>query len=371
MKRRDIISYIGVGTSTAIATAACGQGSTPPSAPNDASSPALPSVDWRMATSWPQALDTIFGSALAIGDRVSTLTGGRFIIKSYAAGEIVPGLEVLDAVQSGAVECGHTASYYYVGKNPALAFGTTIPFGLNAQQQNAWLYHGGGLDTMHQLYADFGIINFPAGNTGVQMGGWFKREVQSLADLRGLKMRIPGLGGKVMAALDVNVQVLPGGEIFLALDRNTIDAAEFVGPYDDEKLGLADAADFYYYPGWWEPGASLELQVNLPAWNALPPEYQEALKTATYEANLNMLSQYDALNGAALKRLVDSGVKLRPYSNEILQAAEQATVEILEQDANNDTTFREVYDNWKAFREEIYSWNRVNELSFNQFVNQG
>ena len=371
MKRREIISGLGLGTGTAIAVAACSEGPTPTSAQNDSSSPALPLVDWRMATSWPQSLDTIFGSAEAIGDRVSALTGGRFTLQIYAAGEIVPGLNVLDAVQTGAVECGHTASYYYVGKNPTLAFGTTLPFGLNAQQQNAWLYHGGGLQTMHRLYADFGIISFPAGNTGVQMGGWFKREVQSLADLQGLKMRIPGLGGKVMEALGVNVQVLPGGEIFLALDRNAIDAAEFVGPYDDEKLGLADTANLYYYPGWWEPGASLELQINLQAWEALPPEYQEALRTATYEANINMLSQYDALNGAALKRLVAKGVQLVPYSNEILQAAEQATIEILEQDASNDATFKEVYDNWKVFREEVYGWNRVNELSFYQYVNRG
>ena len=370
VKRREIISCIG-GTGTAIAVAACGEGSTQTSAPNEASSPSQPLVEWRMATSWPQSLDTIFGSAEAVGDRVSALTGGRFTLQIYAAGEIVPGLNVLDAVQTGAVECGHTASYYYTGKNPTLAFGTTLPFGLNAQQQNAWLYHGGGLETMHKLYADFGVINFPAGNTGVQMGGWFKREVQSLADLQGLKMRIPGLGGKVMEALGVNVQVLPGGEIFLALDRNAIDAAEFVGPYDDEKLGLADAANFYYYPGWWEPGASLELQVNLQAWEALPPEYQEALRTATYEANINMLSQYDALNGAALKRLVAKGVTLVPYSNEILQAAEQATIAILEQDASNDATFKEVYDNWKVFREEVYGWNRVNELSFYQYVNRG
>lgn len=371
MKRRALINYIGVGTGTAIGVAACGDGSPPTSAQNEAATADLPSVSWRMATSWPQALDTIYGGAQTVSDRVSALSGGKFTIEAYAAGEIVPGLEVLDAVQAGTVECGHTASYYYVGKNPALAFGTTVPFGLNAQQQNAWLYHGGGLEAMHKLYADFGVINFPAGNTGAQMGGWFKQPVNSVSDLQGLKMRIPGLGGKVMAALGVNVQVLPGGEIFLALDRNAIDAAEFVGPYDDEKLGLADAADFYYYPGWWEPGATLELQVNLQAWEQLPTEYQEILKTAAYEANINMLAKYDALNGAALKRLVDKGVQLTPYSNEIMQAAEAAAFEIYEQDASNDATFREVYDNWRTFRDSVYDWNQINELSFSQYVNQG
>ncbi|MBE9075702.1 TRAP transporter substrate-binding protein [Romeria aff. gracilis LEGE 07310] len=371
MKRRHLINYLAAGTGTALGLTACGDGSPSTVAQGGGDSASLPTVSWRMATSWPQALDTIYGGAQTVSDRVSEMTSGRFSIEPYAAGEIVPGLEVLDAVQAGTVECGHTASYYYVGKNPALAFGTTVPFGLNAQQQNAWLYHGGGLEAMHKLYSDFGVINFPAGNTGVQMGGWFKRQVNSVSDLQGLKMRIPGLGGEVMAALGVNVQVLPGGEIFLALDRNAIDAAEFVGPYDDEKLGLADAADYYYYPGWWEPGATLELQVNLQAWDSLPTEYQEVLKTAAFESNLNMLSKYDSLNGAALKRLVDKGVQLTPYSDEIMKAAEQASFEIYEANASRDATFKEIYDQWTAFRENVYGWNRINELSFNRFVNQG
>ena len=241
------------------------------------------------------------------------MTGGRFTIEPYAAGEIVPGLEVLDAVQNGTVECGHTASYYYVGKNPALAFGTSVPFGLTAQQQNAWYYHGGGLEVMHKLYSDFNVLNFPAGNTGAQMGGWFKKEIKSLQDLKGLKMRIPGLGGKVMSRLGVNVQVIPGGEIYLALERGAIDAAEWVGPYDDLKLGLNKAASYYYYPGWWEPGPTLEVQVNKSQWDKLPPEYQEVFKTAAMEANLNMLSKYDALNREALKTIVSGGAKLVAY----------------------------------------------------------
>jgi TRAP-type mannitol/chloroaromatic compound transport system substrate-binding protein len=370
MKRREIINYIAVGSGTAFGVAACGPGSTPTDAQSEAGSPALPSVEWRMATSWPQALDTIYGGAQAVSDRVKALTNGRFTIEPFAAGEIVPGLEVLDAVQAGTVECGHTASYYYVGKNPALAFGTTVPFGLNAQQQNAWLYQGGGIEAMNKLYSDFGVTTLPAGNTGAQMGGWFKREVNSVGDLQGLKMRIPGLGGKVMTELGVNVQVLPGGEIFLALDRGAIDAAEFVGPYDDEKLGLGDAADFYYYPGWWEPGATLELLINTAAWEQLPPEYQEALQTAAAEANITMLAKYDALNGAALKRLVDGGTQLKAYSDEIMAAAQGIAFEIYEQDASADAGFKAVYDGWKAFRDEVYGWNAINELSFNRFVNQ-
>jgi len=323
-----------------------------------------------MATSWPQALDTIYGGAQTISDRVSAMTNGRFTIDPYAAGEIVPGLEVLDAVQAGTVECGHTAGYYYVGKNPALAFGASVPFGFNAQQQNAWLYHGGGLELMQELYDDFGVVVFPAGNTGVQMGGWFKRKITTLSELQGLKMRIPGIGGKVMAALGVNVQVLPGSEIFLALDRGAIDAAEFVGPYDDEKLGLADAAQFYYYPGWWEPGTTTDLQVNRAAWDSLPKEYQDVLKTAAYEANIDMLAKYDSLNSGALQRLVAKGAQLTAFSDEIMRAGQVASRDILEADASSDATFKKIYEQWLQFRDSVYSWNQINELSFSQFVSQ-
>ena len=364
MKRRKILSYVGVGTATATTLVAC----TSAQDNGVATDSSLPNVRWRMVTSWPKSLDTIFGGAQTVCDRVKTMTGGKFTIEPYAAGEIVPGLEVLDAVQNGTVECGHTASYYYVGKNPALAFGTSMPFGLTAQQQNAWFYHGGGLDAMQRLYSDFNVINFPAGNTGAQMGGWFKREVQSLSDLNGLKMRIPGLGGKVMSRLGVNVQVLPGGEIFLALDRGAIDAAEWVGPYDDEKLGLNKAAPYYYYPGWWEPGATLEIQINKSQWNKLPQEYQAILKTAAMEANLNMLSQYDALNRNALQSLINGGTKLIPYSTEILQAAQTAALDIYEETASEDAVFKQIYEQWSEFRSLVTQWNKINELSFANFV---
>lgn len=367
MKRRKFIRNSAIALGSTSALAACSQG-TNSSSNTDTST--LPEVRWRMATSWPNSLDTIYGGATTIAERVSAMTNGRFTIEPYAAGEIVPALQVLDTVQAGTVECGHTASYYYIGKNPALAFGTTVPFGLTAQQQNAWLYHGGGLEAMHKLYADFNVINFPAGNTGAQMGGWFNREIQSVSDLNGLKMRIPGLGGKVMSKLGVNVQVIGGGEIFLALERGVIDAAEFVGPYDDEKLGLQNAAPFYYYPGWWEPGATLEVQVNRSAWDRLPQEYQDIFQTAAMEANLNMLAKYDALNGAALQRLVAGGVKLRTYSPEIMQAAQKAAFDLYEENASEDPTFKEVYEQWKQFREQVSQWNQVNELSFARFLNE-
>ncbi|NER38648.1 MAG: TRAP transporter substrate-binding protein [Oscillatoria sp. SIO1A7] len=365
MKRRKSLATLAIGAATAAATAACGSSSGPAVQANS-----LPNVRWKMATSWPKSLDTIYGGAETLCDRVSQMSGGRFQIEPYPAGGIVGGLEVLDAVESSTVQCGHTASYFYIGKNSALAFGTSVPFGLNAQQQNAWLYHGGGLEAMHKIYTDFGIISFPAGNTGAQMGGWYKREVKSLADLKGLKMRIPGLGGKVMDKLGVNVQVLPGSEIFLALERGAIDAAEWTGPYDDEKLGLNNAAEFYYYPGWWEPGATLEVQVNLRSWNKLPKEYQEIFKTAAFEANASMLARYEALNGPALKKLVSGQgkTKLRSYSPEILQAAYKVSFELFEEDANKNDAFKEVYEQWKKFREQVYLWSDTNEFSFAQFA---
>lgn len=363
MKRRQFLQQASVGAAGGTVLGACSRTATGPSQTGS-----QPTVRWRMATSWPQSLDTIYGGAKTIGQRVQEMTGGRFTITPFAAGEIVPGLQVLDAVQAGTVQCGHTASYYYIGKNPALGFGTSVPFGLTAQQQNAWLYNGGGLEAMQKLYADFGVINFPAGNTGAQMGGWFKRQIKAVSDLQGLKMRIPGLGGKVMARLGVNVQVLPGGEIFLALDRGAVDAAEWVGPYDDEKLGLNKAAQFYYYPGWWEPGSSFDLLVNRSQWDRLPKEYQEILKTASYEANLGMLAKFEALNRQALQRLVSGGTQLSAYTPEILQAAQKASFELYAQSASQDGTFKEIYGQWRSFRQQIYAWNQVNELSFTQFA---
>ncbi len=363
MKRRNLLGNAAISATTATIVGACGGNKTEYTTAND-----LPKINWKMVTSWPESLDTIFGGARTVCDRVDAMTGGKFKIKPYAAGEIVPGLEVLDAVQNGTVECGHTASYYYVGKNPALGFGTSVPFGLTASQQNAWLYHGGGLEAMHKIYADFNIINFPAGNTGAQMGGWFKQEVRSLSELKGLKMRIPGIGGQVISRLGVNVQVLPGGEIFLALNLGAIDAAEWAGPYDDLQLGLNEAASFYYYPSWWEPGPTLEIQINLSEWGKLPQEYREVLKTAAMEANLNMLAQYNALNITALETIVNGGTKLVSYSPEILKAAQKAAFDFYEENASKDSTFKEVYENWKKFRDGVIQWNNINELSYSRFL---
>ena len=366
MKRRTFVGSAALGAASATALGACNQTDQGPA--TQASS--LPRVEWRMATSWPESLDTIYGGAEDISRRVSAMTDGRFQIRPFASGEIVPGDQVLTAVQSGTVECGHTASYYYIGKNPALAFGTAVPFGLTAQQQDAWLYEGGGLEAMQKLYADFNIVNFPAGNTGAQMGGWFNREVSTVSDLEGLKMRIPGLGGKVMSQLGVNTQVLPGGEVYLALDRGAVDAAEWVGPYDDKKLGLNEAAPFYYYPGWWEPGATLEAQVNRSAWQQLPQQYQEIFKTAAREANLNMLAKYDARNQKALQSLLEGGTELKAYSDEILKAAQEAAFSLYEDNARQDGTFKQIYQQWQQFRRQVVQWHQTNQLSFQRFVGE-
>ena len=364
MKRRQALTTAAFGLGSAALAACSGRREM-----QNQASPAMtggeqPRIRWRMATSWPESLDTLYGGVVAIATQVGKMSGGHFEITPYAAGELVPGLQVLDAVQNGSVECGHTATYYYIGKNSALAFGTTMPFGLSAQQQNAWLYEGGGNEAMDRLLGDFGVLGFPAGNSGGQMGGWFKQQVETVADLKGLKMRIPSLGGEVMASLGVNVQVLPGSEIFLALERGAIDAAEWVGPYDDEKLGLWKAAKYYYHPGWWDPGPTLHALVNRSAWEALPITYQQMFRAATSEVNLKMLARYDQRNGDALKRLVAGGTKLVPYSKNILEAAKQASVEIYEGHGAKNQDFRQIHESWSRFREDISHWNRINQLAF-------
>ena len=371
MNRREFMQNLAVRTTAATAlglSAGCAaqEVGVAPQA-ESATAQELPELTWDMPTSWPVALDTIFGGATTFADTVKSLTGGRFTINARPAGELAPGTEVLNVVQEGAFPIGHTASYYYVGKSPVTAFGTALPFGFTAQQQNAWLYEGGGLAKMQEIYAKlFNVIQFPAGNTGVQMGGWFRKEINTVADLQGLKMRIPGLGGQVMAKLGVTVQTLPGGEIFQALQTGAIDAAEWVGPYDDEKLGLQKAAQFYYYPGWWEPGPTLEVEVNLDEWNKLPVFYQDVIKTSAYVANMTMLARYDARNNDALGRLVEGGAQLRGYSQEIMDAAEKASFELYDELAGKDADFAAVYEEWKAFRTRIYAWHNINEGSFSR-----
>jgi TRAP-type mannitol/chloroaromatic compound transport system substrate-binding protein len=329
---------------------------------------AMPEVKWRLASSFPKSLDTIFGAADVISKRVASATNGKFQIQVFAAGEIVPGLQVLDAVQNGTVQCGHTAPYYYFGKDPTFAFACAIPFGMNARQQNAWMYHGGGLELMREFLKDYNVINFPAGNTGAQMGGWFRKEIKTVADLKGLKMRIGGFAGVVMSKLGLVPQQIAGGDIYPALEKGTIDAAEWVGPYDDEKLGFNKVAKYYYYPGWWEGGPELDLFVNTKAWAELPKDYQSILDAACYEANMNMLAKYDAVNPPALKRLVAAGVQLRPFSKDILNACYAAANEVYAETSAKNPKFKKVFDAWKTFRDDEILWFRVAENTFDNFM---
>lgn len=330
-----------------------------------------PNVRWRLASSFPKSLDTIFGAGERLARRVAELTGDRFQIRLFAAGEIVPGLQVLDAVQNGTVECGHTGSYYYVGKDPAFAFDTAMPFGLNTRQQNAWMYAGGGRELVNDFLAAYNVHCIPAGGTGAQMAGWFRKEIRTTADLKGLKFRISGLAGQVVARLGVVPQQIAAGDIYPALEKGTIDGAEWVGPHDDEKLGFNRVARYYYYPGWWEGSTQVSIYVNRQAWEALPAEYRWALETATAEAGLWMLGTYDGQNPAALRRLVASGTQLRPFPRDVMAACAKEAFALYEEIAAGNPRFARIYANWKKFREEEYLWFRVAEQTFDNFVLSG
>lgn len=365
MKRRNLLSYGAIATSAAT-LAACSKTASKALPPVATSS--QPIIRWRMATGWNKSLNVVFGAIDRFCQRVSQATNGRFSITPYEAGDIASALEVLDVVSNATVECGYTAGYHYIKKHPAFGFSTSVPFGLNAQQQNAWLYYGGGLEALQKIYSDYGVLFFPGGNTGAQMGGWFTREINTVADLKGLKMRIPGLGGEVLKRLGVEVQLQQGKDLFKALESGEIEGAEWVGPYEDEKLGLDRVAPFYYYPGWWEPSTMYEFQVNQAAWNSLPKEYQAIFQSAAVEANMTIQAQYDAVNGEALERLTLKGIKLLPYSTEILQAAEKEAFFLYEETASQNAAFKVVYEQWKTFRTQVYRWNQINDLSFASFT---
>ena len=325
-------------------------------------------INWRLASSFPKSLDTIFGAGDLLCRRVGEMSGGKFNIRIFAGGEIVPGLQVLDAVQNGTVECGHTAPYYYIGKDPTWAFGTAVPFGLNARQYNAWWFVGGGEQLFNEFTQAGGVVSLLAGNTGAQMGGWYRKEIKSVADLKGLKMRIGGFAGQVLTKLDLVPQQIAAGEIYQALERGTIDAAEWVGPYDDEKLGFNKVAKFYYYPGWWEGGPALHTQVNKKAWDSLPKEYQAMLTVASHEANGYMLAKYDAQNPAAMKRLLGAGTQLRAFPRDVMEASYKAANELYAETAAKNANFKKIHDHVMAFRNDTIAWFRVTENTFDDFM---
>ena len=359
MQRRKFLRTAGVGgaASTVASTVA---------APAIAQS--VPEMKWRLASSFPKSLDTIYGAGEYFAKRVAGLTDNKFQIRVFAAGEIVPGLQVLDAVQNETVECGHTAAYYYVGKDPTFAFDTAMPFGLNTRQHNAWVYQGGGLELMREFYKDYNITSFLMSHTGAQMGGWWRREIKTPEDMKGVKMRIGGFAGQVMAKLGVVPQQLAGGEIYPALEKGTIDSAEWVGPYDDQKLGFNKVAPYYYYPGWWEGGAALSLYIGLKAWASLPPVYQEAITAAAADTVSWSVAKYDAQNPRALRELVASGTKFLPFPQPVMEACFNAANELYAETVAKNAKFKKVYESWKPFRNEEVLWFRVAEDTFDNFM---
>ena len=356
MKRRDFLKVSATGAAAAAAVA------------SPAIAQSTPEIKWRMTSSFPKSLDTIYGASVEFAKYVADMTDNKFQIQVFSAGEIVPGLQALDATSNGTVEMSHTVSYYYVGKDPTFAIYASVPFGLNARQQNSWWYQGGGQDLGNEFFKKFGVIAFPCGNTGTQMGGWFRKEIKTVADLSGLKFRIGGIAGQVLQKVGVVPQQLAGGDIYPALEKGTIDGAEWVGPYDDEKLGFQKVAKYYYYPGFWEGGPTVHAFVNLDKWNSLPKSYQAVIENACANANTWMAARYDMQNPSALKRLVAGGTQLRPFTNEVLEACLKATNELWAEISANNPDFKKSIDAMQAYRSDEYLWWQVAEYTFDSFM---
>ena len=352
--RKGALGTVAAATGTALAAPAIAQES--------------PSVTWRLTSSFPKSLDTIYGAAETMANYVRGMTDGKFTIQVFAGGEIVPGLQAMDAVSAGTVEACHTASYYYWGKDPTFAFATAVPFGLNMRMQNAWFYYGGGNELLNEFYAGYNIVAHPCGNTGAQMGGWFRKEINTVDDLKGVKMRIGGFGGKVLERLGGVPQQIAGGDIYPALEKGTIDATEWVGPYDDEKLGFFKVAPYYYYPGWWEGGPTVHFMFNKAAYEGLPKAYQALLRTACQAEDADMLQKYDYKNPLALKSLVANGAQLRPFSQEILEACFNAAQEVYAEMTATNPGFKKIYDSMVAFRADHYLWTQVAEYNYDTFM---
>jgi TRAP-type mannitol/chloroaromatic compound transport system substrate-binding protein len=361
LDRRKFLTAAGAGGAAA-ALAACEQ----PTAP--AISESMPSLTWRLTSSFPKSLDTIHGAAEVFAKIVGEMTDGKFVIQVFAAGEIAGGLQAADAVSDGTVEAAQTASYYYWGKDPTFALATGVPFALNCRMQNAWMYEGGGIELMNEFYARYNIYALPSGNTGAQMGGWYRREINKPEDWRGLKIRIGGFGGAIMSRLGAVPQQIAGGEIYQALEKGTIDAAEWVGPYDDEKLGFYRVAQNYYYPGWWEGQAMLHFFFNLEKWNSLPKAYQSVLRSAAQTANTVMTARYDMQNPAALRRLVKAGAVLKPFSEEVLDACFKVSNDAYTELSATNPQFKKVYEAMTAVRAEEFLWFQLSEHTSDTYM---
>lgn len=354
--RRQVVLGLGAGSMLT----ACGQSQAP-----SIQTSKTQKIDWKMVTTWPKNFPGLGSAAQHLADQVGIMSGGRLNIRVYGAGERVPALETFDAVSRGAAEMGHGASYYWKGKSPAAPFFTAVPFGLTAQEMNGWLYFGGGLELWRELYDGFNLVPFEAGNTGTQMGGWFRKPIDSLATLQGVKMRIPGLGGEVMQRIGVTTVNIPGGELFTALQTGAIDATEWVSPYNDLAFGLHKVAKHYYYPGWQEPGATLEAIINKDAWNALPQDLQAIVANACQATSTRMLAEYAARNQQALKTLVEEhSVQVHAFPGDVLTALREASTQVLQELTANDSFSRRVYDSYKDYRAQIVQSTAIMEQAY-------
>jgi TRAP-type mannitol/chloroaromatic compound transport system substrate-binding protein len=355
VERRSFLKTAGVGL-------AAGTTAMPAIAQN------APTIKWRLASSFPKSLDTIYGGAEYMAKRVAEATGGKFQIQVFAGGEIVPGPAVFDAVKDLTVEMGHTVSYYFFGKDPTYALETAVPFGMTTRQMDAWMRYGNGGKLMAEVFGKSNILTIPCGNTGTQMGGWYRKEIKTIADLKGLKIRIGGFAGAVLSKLGAVPQQIPGGDIYPALEKGTIDAAEWIGPYDDQKLGFNKVAKYYYYPGWWEGGPQVSAYVNTKKWAELPKEYQAILQIACADAHVDMISKYDAKNPTALKQLVGSGTQLKPFPKEVMDACYKAAMELYAETSASNPLFKKVYDDYKKFMDDQNLWFRIAEGGFANYM---
>ncbi|THF62326.1 ABC transporter substrate-binding protein [Pseudothauera nasutitermitis] len=374
MERRSFLKKAGasVAAAGAVGLAACSKSEQPAAAPASSAAPAvhtgLPEIKWRMTSSFPKSLDTLYGTSELLAQRLREITDGKFDIRIFPSGELVPGLQALDAVQHGTVEMCHTCSYYYVGKDKTFAIGTALPFGLNARQMDAWIIAGGGQELLDEFYANYNVYSFLGGNTGVQMGGWYRKKIETPEDLKGLKIRIAGIAGEILARLGAIPQQIAGADIYPSLEKGTLDAVEFVAPYDDEKLGFHKVAPYYYAPGWWEPGPAVHFYVNRAEWDKLPKEYQAAFRTASREAHILMTATYDHKNPAALARLLAQGVKLETFSREVMKTAYDTAQELYAEESARNPAWAKIYTEFEKYRRSQNAWFSVAEASYDRFI---
>lgn len=327
--------------------------------------PEQQSFHWKMVTTWPKNFPGLGTGANNLASLIGEMSGGRLTVKVYGANELVPAFEVFDAVSSGTAELGHGAAYYWKGKSEAAQFFAAVPFGMTAQEMNAWLYYGGGMQLWAEVYAPFGVLPTAAGNTGMQMGGWFNKEINGVEDLDGLKMRIPGLGGEVLKRAGGTPVNLPGGEIFTSLQSGTIDATEWVGPYNDLAFGLYKAAQYYYYPGWHEPGTTLECLLNKQAFEALPADLQSIVSNACRVANADMLAEYTARNNTALQTLVNEHhVDVREFPKPVLDKLRAISEEVVAEIAAQDALSAKVFESYQRFRKQVVAWHDISERTY-------